>query len=92
MAVFFDVLGLCEEILHEMVRPQHRPPQPRFLQLLLNLIVPSTDRRLRVIGGRKRRDLHHVRQASRARGGDGVVLQLHHVFEIVCVLPSWLGA
>ena len=39
-AFFDDVLGLSEKILHEMVRPEHRPCQPRFLQLLLDVIVP----------------------------------------------------
>jgi hypothetical protein len=37
-----------------------------------------------MVRGGERRDLHDVIDASGARGSNGVVLQLHHVFKIVC--------
>jgi hypothetical protein len=39
-----DVLGLGQKVLHEVVRPEDGPIQPRFLQFFLDLVVPSADR------------------------------------------------
>ena len=45
-ALFDDVLGLGNKVLHKVVRAEHRPTHPRISQFLLDLVMPSPDRRI----------------------------------------------
>src|SRR6266446_7800822 len=44
-----DVVSLAQEVLHEVVRPEHRPRQSGLLQLLLDLMMHPADHGIRML-------------------------------------------
>src|SRR5256885_7714019 len=62
-----DVVSLAEEVLHEMVRPEHRPRQSGPLQLLLDLMMHPADHGIRMLRRAKCGELHAMSNPGLAR-------------------------
>src|SRR5438477_3730627 len=62
-----DVVSLTQEVLHEMVRPEHGPRQSGLLQLLLDLMMHPADPGIRMRRRAKCGELHDVSNSGVAR-------------------------
>src|SRR5882762_6238624 len=77
-----DVVSLAQEVLHEVVRPEHRPRQTGLLQALFHLMMHPADRGIRM---RRRAECGKLHDMSNARSEEHTSeLQSH--LNLVCRL------